>query len=58
MAWVLVRHKVKDYATWRPHFDGPEALLRGSGAEGGRVVAERCLGGELQRLHGARGVDD
>jgi hypothetical protein len=33
--WVIVRHRVKDYKAWRPHFDGPDAFLHQGGAKRG-----------------------
>ena len=38
MAYVLVRHKVADYNSWRPYFDGPGAALHKGGTLGGHVL--------------------
>ncbi len=37
MAALLVRHKVEDYATWKPAFDEYSATRRANGSRGGRV---------------------
>lgn len=37
MAHLLVKHTVKDYATWRPVFDGHAAARKAAGARGARV---------------------
>ena len=36
MPALLVRHKVADYATWRPRFDEHGATRRAHGCRGGR----------------------
>lgn len=37
MAHILVRHKVKDFATWKSVFDEHGALRKASGSKGGYV---------------------
>lgn len=38
MGMLIVRHKVKDYATWRPVFDGHVAKQRAAGLSHPRVM--------------------
>jgi heme-degrading monooxygenase HmoA len=37
MAYLLVRHTVKDYAKWKPFFDGHQSTRKKSGSKGGRL---------------------
>ena len=37
MAKLVVQHKVRDYAAWRPVFDAHETSRRGAGITNGRV---------------------
>ena len=37
MPYVLVRHKVEDYTTWKPMFDEGEQGRRALGSKGGYV---------------------
>ena len=37
MPYVLVRHKVEDYAKWKPFFDQHGATRQASGSLGGRL---------------------
>lgn len=37
MASLLVQHKVRDYAAWRPAFDAHEPARAGAGITNGRV---------------------
>lgn len=37
MAYLLVRHKVKDYSKWKTVFDEHAATRKSSGARGGRL---------------------
>ena len=37
MAYILVRHKVKDYEKWKPAFDEHETTRKDSGSKGGRL---------------------
>ena len=37
MPYLLVRHKVEDYARWRPLFDQHGATRRASGSQGGQL---------------------
>ena len=38
MAWVVVRHKVKDYAKWRPYFDRHVTKVKQFGGRQGLVL--------------------
>ena len=37
MPYVLVRHKINDYATWKPVFDEHSETRRASGSKGGKL---------------------
>ncbi len=37
MPYILVRHKVADYAKWKPVFDEHGAARKASGSKGGRL---------------------
>jgi heme-degrading monooxygenase HmoA len=37
MASVVIRHKVADYATWKPLYDGGAATRRANGSNGSRL---------------------
>ena len=37
MASLIIHHKVRDYATWRPHYDAHESSRVGAGITQGRV---------------------
>ena len=37
MPYLLVRHKVADYNTWKPVFDEHAATRKTSGSQGGRL---------------------
>ncbi len=37
MPYILVRHKVEDYARWKPIFDEHSATRRKSGSQGGQL---------------------
>jgi hypothetical protein len=37
MPALLIRHRVADYATWKPVFDEQSATRRANGSRGGRV---------------------
>ena len=37
MAQLLIRHKVKDYGTWKPLFDEHAAKRKAGGSKGGRL---------------------
>jgi uncharacterized protein (DUF1330 family) len=39
MTYVLCRHKVDNYESWRPYFDGHGVMLAKSGALGGHVLS-------------------
>jgi heme-degrading monooxygenase HmoA len=38
MPYLLVRHKVADYAKWKPFFDQHSATRQASGSQGGRLL--------------------
>ena len=38
MPYLLVRHKVADYAKWKPFFDQHRATRQASGSQGGRLL--------------------
>lgn len=37
MAYLLVRHKVKDYSKWKTVFDEHAAMRKAGGSKGGRL---------------------
>jgi heme-degrading monooxygenase HmoA len=37
MTYLIVRHNVKDYATWKPVFDTHHAKIKSAGGTGGQV---------------------
>jgi heme-degrading monooxygenase HmoA len=37
MPYVLVRHKVQDYSTWKPLFDENASMRQAGGSKGGYV---------------------
>lgn len=37
MSYLLVRHKVQDYAKWKPIFDGHAATRKANGSKGGQL---------------------
>ena len=37
MPYLIVRHKVKDYAKWKPAFDEHGATRKANGSKGGRL---------------------
>jgi heme-degrading monooxygenase HmoA len=37
MPYMLIRHKVEDYAKWKPVFDAHGATRRAGGCKGGRL---------------------
>lgn len=37
MSWILVRHKVEDYVSWKPGFDDHSATRQMAGSRGGFV---------------------
>lgn len=38
MPYLLVRHRVADFARWKPGFDGHGAVRRASGSKGGLLL--------------------
>jgi len=38
MPYLIVRHKVKDFATWKPVFDEHGALRKANGSKGGLLL--------------------
>ncbi|MBI4754482.1 MAG: cyclase [Betaproteobacteria bacterium] len=39
MTHILVRHKVSDYATWKPAFDAHAEARKAAGSRGGQVFS-------------------
>ena len=39
MVYVLVRHKVKDYSSWKPGFDEHGSVRKESGSKGGMLFS-------------------
>ena len=37
MAYLLVRHKVKDFKKWKPYFDSHGVVRQATGSKGGKV---------------------
>ena len=37
MAYLLVRHKVKDFKKWKPYFDSHGVVRESTGSKGGKV---------------------
>jgi heme-degrading monooxygenase HmoA len=37
MPALLIRHRVEDYATWKPVFDAEESTRRANGSQGARL---------------------
>ncbi len=37
MSYVLIRHKVKDYASWKPVFDEHGSARQAAGSKGGHL---------------------
>lgn len=37
MPYMLIRHKVKDYAKWKPVYDEHNATRKEAGSKGGRI---------------------
>ena len=37
MPYVLVRHKIEDYARWKPVFDGDASARQAGGCKGGHL---------------------
>ena len=37
MAYLLVRHKVKDFKKWKPFFDSHGVVRKASGSKGGKL---------------------
>ena len=50
MPYLLVRHKVEDYARWKPIFDADAATRRASGSQGGRLFHNASDPNELVLL--------
>jgi heme-degrading monooxygenase HmoA len=38
MSYLLVKHTVKDYATWKTAYDGHAATRKAAGSKGARVL--------------------
>jgi len=50
MPYLLVRHKVEDYARWKSVFDAVAALRRTSGSQGGQLFRNAHDPNELVAL--------
>ena len=50
MALLVIQHKVRDYAAWRPAFDGHEASRNGASITNGRVYRKAEDGNDLVLL--------
>ena len=38
MSYLVIRHKVKDYAKWKPMFDGHAPTRKAQGCKGGQLL--------------------
>ena len=38
MAYLMIRHRVKDYATWKPVFDEHAKARKAAGSKGGHLL--------------------
>ena len=47
MLYLLVRHKVEDYAKWKPIFDDHSSTRKASGSQGGRLFRSAANPNEL-----------
>lgn len=47
MPYMLVRHKVKDYAKWKPIYDGHAATRKEAGSKGARLFRKASDPDEL-----------
>ena len=47
MPFILVRHKVEDYAKWKTAFDEHGAMRKAGGSEGGRLFRSATDPNEL-----------
>ena len=50
MITVLVRHKVKDYPSWKAQFDAHAAARKAAGSQGGQVLRSAADPNELVLL--------
>ena len=50
MPYMLVRHKVKDYAKWKPIYDEHAATRKASGSKGARLFRNADNPNELMIL--------
>ena len=47
MAYLLVRHKIENYAKWKPIFDDHGGMRKASGCKGGRLFRNAANPDEL-----------
>lgn len=47
MAYMIIRHKVADYATWKPVFDEHSAARAAGGSRGGQLYRSASNPNEL-----------
>lgn len=47
MPYLLVRHSVQDYATWKPIFDEDGTVRQAAGSKGGRLFRNADAPNEL-----------
>jgi len=50
MAYVLVRHKVKDYNQWKPIYDDTDGTRQASGSRGARLFRNAADPSEIVAL--------
>jgi hypothetical protein len=50
MSSLAIRHKVADYATWKPIFDSGDATRRANGSQGGRLFRNAANPNEILAL--------
>ena len=50
MSYILVNLRVKDYAKWRPFFDGMAANRKANGSRGGHLMRSKDNPNELAIL--------
>lgn len=47
MSYILIRHKVKDYSTWKPYFDAHASTRANAGCKGGKLYKNTTDPNEL-----------
>ena len=58
MAFVLVRHKVKDYKTWKPFFAKDAAARKAAGSKNGQVFRSKDNPNEVIILFSWDSIDN